>query len=135
MMSQQNVSFTQTESRRGDVTPPGGGVVSRYETFKVCPSLCPSDITSGRVHLDVRRIDRQRLPQSTGWAQVESLLLPERRKSSGIDFGDLAHTGQYSPTQNQGDNRSDWTYTKDITLKRHVRRCQCETTINKGRQC
>ena len=29
----------------------------------------------------------------------------------------LAQTGQYNTTQNKGDNKSDWTYTKDITSK------------------
>ena len=29
----------------------------------------------------------------------------------------LAHTGQYSTAQNKGDNKSDCTHTKDITLK------------------
>ena len=45
---------------RGDVTPTGVGVMSRYK-LKICLFLCFSDITSGRVQLDVRWID-----QSTG---------------------------------------------------------------------
>ena len=29
----------------------------------------------------------------------------------------MAHTGQYNTTQNKGDNKSDWTFTKGIKLK------------------
>ena len=50
-------------------------------------------------------------------SQVKSSLLPNDTNGLALILVIVAHTGRYKTAQNKGDNKSDWTYTKYITLK------------------
>ena len=68
-------------SLKGHIIPPGVSVISRYKPFRKSASC---DITSGRVHLDVRWIDQSTSPLSGPWQM--SLTYPVHACRSPLSF-------------------------------------------------